>query len=594
MKDKQLASVEAYGSYAEYFTAARDIASEYGNMPVENVFSAWSRASSATNPYIQNRRVKTISSFPADYGKDDIAQMIVTPDGNEQPLRQTAHALEWSAYPYFKIRKTYQGVNTYRYYAYAAYLSKEDAKSREYEREAILVDKFNFEMKPDQWAHQIVGQAMQEGKIAYIPRFSVDKPHNNINHAFLQQIPSDWWKIIGFNNVSKYTVMFNMMYFLQPGSDWRQFGDLFEPYLQSFESILEPYAEISGVGKKIVYASKNMVANGAGKVFKVNLKKFREMRATAPGAPQLYNQNGRWAYWVTLPVDKCWVFEVDDATRTVATPLTGLFLAMDQIAAYERVQLEIVQNPLVSVALGEIPYMRNDAADKADMYQLSPTGRKLFLLYWQEMLAAANTSGIGAYFAPVENLHIDSLSEAPNATDISTKGYAYAVEKSGLSGLIPVNDNPRAGAVSISAALEERFCICIYRQIENMMNHLYKEMKLKYEWRFVMFGGFSTDQKLLEDAQKGMERGILSDTYIYLALKGRTLQADIAMSRAVYESGVLDMRIPLVTSYSAKQDTSNLPPRAGGRPQKKIEDMQNGDVADGQEEDLDQMGDSDE
>ena len=136
--------------------------------------------------------------------------------------------------------------------------------------------------------------------------------------------------------------------------------------------------------------------------------------------------------------------------------------------------------------------------------------------------------------------------------------------------------------------------IGLYRQIENMMNHLYKEMKLKYEWRFVMFGGFSTDQKLLEDAQKGMERGILSDTYIYLALKGRTLQADIAMSRAVYESGVLDMRIPLVTSYSAKQDTSNLPPRAGGRPQKKIEDMQNGDVADGQEEDLDQMGDSDE
>lgn len=594
MQTPKLREPEAYSSYSEFFSAARNLAAEYGGMPVNSVMSAYARASQATNPYVQNRRVKAISSLPVDYGKDDIAKMLVAPDGNEQALRQVSHALEWSAYPYRKIRSTYQAINTYHYFSHAAYLTAEDARSREFEREAILIDKFNHAMKPDQWAHQITGQALQEGKVAYIPRFSVDKAHSTINHAFLQQLPSDWWKIVGFNNVSKYTVMFNMMYFLQPGSDWRQFGDLFEPFLDDFASILEPVSAPPGLGKTVVYAQRNLVRAADGRAFRVNQARYKELRANAAGAPELYNQNGTWAYWVTLPVDKCWVFEVDDATRTVASPFTGLFLAMDQIAAYESVQLEIVQNPLISVALGEIPYRQDKGATADDQYMLSSAGRTLFLSYWYEMLAAANTGGIGAYFAPVENLHIDSLSEAPNATEISTKGYEYAMNKSGLSGIIPTAENPRAGAAAISAQLEERFCWCIYRQMENMMEHIYSQLKTKFDWRFTMFGGFSTDSQLLEAAQKGMERGVLSDTYVYLALKGRSVLGDLSMSRAVKESGVLDLRIPMVTSYSAKQDTSGLPPQAGdnegGRPRKTIEDVKTGNIAEGGEDDLDTDG----
>ena len=47
----------------------------------------------------------------------------------------------------------------------------------------------------------------------------VDKSHNEVCHAFMQQLPSDWVKIVGFNNKSKYTVAFNLFYFLQPGTN---------------------------------------------------------------------------------------------------------------------------------------------------------------------------------------------------------------------------------------------------------------------------------------------------------------------------------------------------------------------------------------
>ena len=47
---------------------------------------------------------------------------------------------------------------------------------------------------------------------------------------------------------------------------------------------------------------------------------------------------------------------------------------------------------------------------------------------------------------------------------------------------------------------------------------------------------------------------------------------DLAVSAAIKESGVMDMRLPLVTSYNAKQSESGLPHQAahdmnpGGRP----------------------------
>lgn len=582
-----------FGSYDEFFKRIRQASADDGNA-MDALLAIAGKSGSGINPYIQNRRVKAISSIPVDYGKNDIAEMLRAPDENEEALRQVSHALEWGAYPYFKIRKTYQDVHTYKYYAYSPYITEEDAKSKEYGREAEIVDRINFAIKPKQAAHQIMGQALQEGKAAYIPRVSVDKAHKKVNYAFLQQVPSDWWKIVGFNNVSKYTVMFNLMYFLQPGADWRQFGDLFTPYLDNFSEILVPVEEVRRQ-KGVIYASRYTVRNAAGVSFYVDMEKFKSIRKNAAGNPQLYDQNGRWAYWVTLPVDKCWVFEIDDVNRTVATPFTGLFLAMDQIAAYEAVQLQIVQNPLISVVMGEIPYSKEIAPGVADSYLLSEAGRRLFLYYWAELLAQNNTGGIGAYFAPVQNMHLESLSEAPNATDISTKGYAYAVEKAGLAGLIPVTDDPKAGAVTISATLEESFGRCVYEQFSNMMHSIYGEQNFKYEWRFKMFGGFYTDEKLQEKALKGMDHGILSSTYTYLALNDISALEDLGMSRAVKASGIMDLRMPLITSYTASQKDSGLPPRSeanggeGGRPETQIEDITSGgDISDKKEEGFDE------
>ena len=93
-----------------------------------------------------------------------------------------------------------------------------------------------------------------------------------------------------------------------------------------------------------------------------------------------------------------------------------------------------------------------------------------------------------------------------------------------------------------------------------------------------MFGNIFSEREELEDARKGMTLGLLVDTLRYDAILGHSLIDDIAISDAISASGVLDRRIPLVTSYTAKQSESNLPPQAqvetGGRPSAEMGDIQ--------------------
>ena len=548
-----------YESFPEIFNRFRQLAAENQGMPMSAITSAFSGINSGrygmANPYIQNRRVKQISSLPVNFTKDKVGEMLTKPYESEQPLRQVAHILEYTAYPLFHIRKVYQDMLTYHSYVMPKMVDSADTKKDEFMREWKLLEKLREEFKPKETAHQIVGQVGVEGKVFYYPRYSVDKSHNKVNYAFMQQLPSDWTKITGYNSVSKYTVAFNMMYFLQPGCVPEQFGDLFTPYLYDFSSVVQ---RPKGVGSTMVFAQKT----------RIDMQKFQLIQAQGdmPGQPDVYYQNGRWYYWVYLPADEVFTFEADDVSRTAISPFAGLFLNMIQLAQMEQIQLELIQNPLVSLLHGEIPYRDEKTAAGDDQYRLSNAGRLFFETVWYDMLQSNNTSGIGLYLAPAANLKLESLSEAPSAMDIVKQGYSDTMSQAGMGAIIPLGDDPKAGTAQISLQIESKFMQTVYRGYERMMNAIIKKLNPRYEWKFVMFGDISEDEKMLDRCMKGMEHGILPDTIIYNALLDRSILDDMCLSDAVYNSGILDKRIPLITSYSASQDKSKLPPQSPGRP----------------------------
>ena len=567
-----------YAAFPQIFEKLRTMAAENQGMPMSAISTAFAGINAGrygmANPYIQNRRVKQISSLPVNFTKDKVGEMLTAPYDSEQPLRQVSHILEYTAYPLFHIRKTYQNLLTYHSYVMPRMVSGEDTKKDDFLREWKLTEKLREEFKPKENAHQIVGQVGVEGKVFYYPRYSVDKSHNKVNYAFMQQLPSDWTKITGYNNVSKYTVAFNMMYFLQPGCVPEQFGELFLPYLYDFGSVVQ---KPEGTGTSVVFAQKT----------RIDMQKFQRIQAMGdmPGTPDVYYQNGRWYYWVYLPVDSVFPFEADDVSRTAISPFAGLFLNMIQLAQMEQIQLELIQNPLVSILHGEIPYRDDKAASSEDQYKITNAGRLLFEAIWYDMMQANNTSGIGLYAAPFENMKLESLSEAPSAMDIVKQGYSDTMSQAGMGAIIPLGDDPKAGTAQISLQIESKFMQTVYRDFERMMNAIIKKLNLKYDWKFVMFGDIAEDEKTLERCMNGMEHGILPDTILYNALLDRSMLDDLCLSDAVYNSGILDKRLPLVTAYNMKQDSSGLPPQSPGRPKG------DGNVtADGSETMIDQYG----
>lgn len=526
-----------YGSFSQITSKIQELSAKYDNMPMESLISAFGRTGVTNalfdiNPYVQNRRVKAISSYPANYSKTEVENMLKNVYNSEMPLRETHHALEYTSYPLLHTRAVYQNLLTYHNYIAPFLTNKEDSKRDDFWREWKLLEKLRtkFEIKPT--AHQITGQAIQEGKVFYYPRYSVDKAHNKVNHAFLQQLPSDFVKIIGFNNKSKYTLAFNLMYFTVEGTDVLQFGDLFTPFLEEFNESVYPAPK--GTGTKLIYAAKTEI-------------KLREVN---PERADAYYQNGKWYYWVTLPIDKVFTFEVDDVPRTVVSPFTGLILDMLQLSQLENLQMELLANPLVAVLTGEIPYFETKDTNTADQYKLSNAGRMLFEALWDQLMQRTNIGGIGLYAAPFRNMKLESLPEAPNATNIVSSGYKDVMNKAGLSAIMPASDDVRAGLAQVSLMIESQFCKTIYSCFERMMDTIIEGMNLKYDWRFHMFGDLASDDKVRETCIKEMTLGILPSTLRFCALNDYSIIEDIAWSDAIISSDLLMKRIPLSTSYT--------------------------------------------
>lgn len=576
-----------YGSFDRITSKIQELSSKYDGMPMESIIAAFGRTGISQsldniNPYIQNRRVKTISSAPNNYSKTEVDNMLRNVYNSERPLREVHHALEYTSYPLLHTRVVYQNLLTYHNYIAPFLTNDEDSKRDDFWREWKLLEKLRvkFEIKPH--AHEIVGQAIQEGKVFYYPRYSVDKAHNKVNHAFMQQLPSDFVKIVGFNNKSKYTLAFNLMYFTIEGTNILQFGDLFLPYMDEFNKVIYPAPK--GTGSKLVYASKS----------RLNLEAIDTDKVEA------YYQNGKWYYWVILPIDKVFTFEIDDVPRTVVSPFTGLILDMLQLTQLENLQMELLANPLIAVLTGEIPYFETKDTNTSDQYKLSNAGRMLFESLWDQLMQRTNIGGIGLYAAPFKNMKLESLPEAPNATNIVSSGYKDVMNKAGLSAILPASDDVRAGLAQISLMIESQFAKTVYTCFERMMDTIIEGMNLKYDWRFHMFGDLSSDDKLRDDLTKEMSLGILPSTLRFCALNDYSIIEDMAWSDAIINSDLLSKRIPLATSYTLSGGNERLPSSTvkekqsspiatvpideGGRPES--EDV----TSEGQEQDEDSYG----
>lgn len=557
MAEQKENKTEYRDSYTALAQGISRLGQSYSDVPINDAFRAFIGAGGRNMllgwPDIQNRRVKNVNTRPANFSKDEIARMVENPDGSEKALRAVSSSLSWSTKTYDLILHTYPDIMSYYWFITISQTGTADKerKMREYTLAYEIAEKMQLSAK----AHEITGLAMKYGKVPVTLRLSIDKSHGKVNYAFLQQLPMDWCRIVGFNNgPGKYTVAFNMMYFMQPGTDWRQFGDLFKPYMPAF-------IEVVDTKSKYVYSSATYA------------QRFKELKIErTPGHPQWEQVGAEFMYWVTLPAEDACVFEIDDTTVLAAPPMTGLMVSMTQIPNYEAAQMEVILNPLTSVLTGSLETYDPKASSNEDPIRVSPTVRSFFEALWYQMLERNNTSGIGLFLAPANDLKLQTLSDTVANTDISSTAYSNEIEKAGLPALIPTTNDPKVGVAELSAAIHANYARPIYWAFERLMDWIFDNVGFKTKMRLHMFGNAFDRENELENARKGMTLGILTDTLKYDAMMGLSPLEDISTSEFIAGTGLLDNRIPLVSSYSAKQSESNLPPQAkqsinpGGRP----------------------------
>lgn len=550
-------------TWAELAKGLRKLNGQYGSLGMGSIFSAWTAAGGINLltqwPQIQNARIKGVNTKAADYSKDKIAEMVQAPSSNERELRAVSASLDGSAMTYSIILDTYQNIPTYDWYVYPSEtLSK--VSYEQMRRDYILTQKLADKINPSATARKINGQCAKYGKVFYTPRYDVDKSHNTVKYAFLQQLPTDWCMIVGENNgPGKYTVAFNLMYFMTPGTDPRQFGDLFLPYLDVFGEVVE---ERGGYA----YSSTE-------RRYGINAEKFRACdAANTVGNPRWYQVGTVNYYWVNLPADQVIVFERNDRTVDVVPETSGMMVSMVQVPAYEAAQLEIILNPLTSIMTGELPTYDTQGVPGADPIAISPAQRELFEAFWYQMLANNNTSGIGLYLAPAKNMKLQTITDTVSSTSIAEHAYSDQIQKAGLAAIIPTSDDPKVGVAELSAKVNAQAVQPIYNTFERMMNAIFEDLNLKTVMRFHMFGDVFSRDREMEQARKDMTLGLMEATLKYNAMMGHSILDDLAISEFVTKSGIMDRRLPLVSTYSARNDKSALPPQAaqelnpGGRP----------------------------
>lgn len=555
-------------SYSLAIQRLQSLWGQYGDMGSDAFYNAFSRVGYGLNnePFINNMRVKAINPLPADYTKEELGEFLLSPQTSELPLRKVAEALKWTAYPVFKLQKSYADMPTYHHYVKPLYIEEDKAKTDEFLREWRMVDKAEKAFCVEDFGHQAATQALLQGKVFYVTRSSIDKVHNKVNYIFHQQLPTAWSRIIGFNNISKYTVSFDMMYFLQPATDYRQYGDLFEPFIRDFENIFVEPKETDKIRAKYVYST----VKAGGREYHVDLNAVNK---NGEGNPQMYMQNGRWCYFVSLPIDRVWTFEIDDSTAIAVSPFAGLFQTFAQQADYEAAQLSLIMNPLIKIFTGEIPYFTTDGSKEDDGFRLSDGNRKLFEYYWNVLMRSTNTGGTGIYFAPAENIKSHDFAEAAGASTVSSSFLQYGMEKAGLTALVPVTDRPSQGTADYSSKLEARFAQRIYRTLEKMFNHLIETLNLKYEWQIRVFGDIYSDIQTRADCLKRIDKGDVTAWGMLCAIDDTSILDMVSMSHTIKASGLLELLQPPQLSYT--QSSKSAPKSdTGGAPTKSEQEVQ--------------------
>ena len=128
------ATPENTDSYTYLAKRLAKMGQDFKDVPFEMVYRSFLGAGGANlmlnMPDVQNHRVRAINTLPANYSKDQIANMVKAPGENEAGLRGTSDALAWSTKTYDLILSTYADMMSYYWFITAGYSDENENRAQ--------------------------------------------------------------------------------------------------------------------------------------------------------------------------------------------------------------------------------------------------------------------------------------------------------------------------------------------------------------------------------------------------------------------------------------------------------------------------------
>lgn len=504
------------------------------------------------SPYVQNQRAKRVTTQPFTTNRENLEKAISNLQDSELVLRQTSQSL-FSNYPMLKLNNMYADILTYRNYFYSKYTDSSDIKSPAYKKERKRISKWTELLEVERTFRNIVLKVQKEGKCAYYIRDSIAENGRDFDYVYLQELPSDYLKIVGWNTASKFTISFDFTYFWQMGTSPQQFPPIFAQY----------YEELN-----------DMIPENGRKNPNLNIDP-----RNLPNGTQIYYEDNKWFYWRTLPLDECFVFSQDETNPWHIPNSVGLFLQARDLQDYALVQQELLQLPLSGTIMATMPFNKDSGGTLGtDNYGLSTDAFSFFTNMFNEIAP----NGVKLMITPATDYKFFTFdNQSINNSVIMTNALQQFNSIAGVGGLNSTTEKPNMSQVKTQQVLEWAYVNKLYKQFEKCINTWWeKKLKLKYSWRFKIKGGRFQDELDFQKVEKGITFG---QNYLlpeYLSFFDLKIDDIVSIQDEVIESGVYDKFRVLQSSFTSSLKDS----KQTGRPPAKEEEVESDDTASGIEQ----------
>ena len=524
----------------------REILHTYSDrgLSMTQISSALSNAM-LNNPFLQNQRLRRISSNASAKSKTDLQKALQSPQGNEQLFREESLFLSFTNYVYHSLLNLYRDIPLYNYYYTPKYVDKKDMNGDNFKKESKKVDKILKAFKVKQTFKKINKATQVEGKTTWLLRRSMQN-NGDIDFFVLQKLDSDMVKLTSIGSDQNFICSFNFMIFLNPMYSLDFYPPIFK---EIFQELLD-----NGV---IIEDSKG------------NLRFSPQALASAQSEGKLTydgtfeNSNNNYLYWVQLPQTLAWTFSQDESHVNAFPDTIGLFMDLSELDGYRWIQSSILSNVVSSILTAEVPYIK-DAQAGSDASVFSPDS----IIGFENLFKQNVSNMVLPFFAPFENYKLFTIENQPENLNIIYSRLRDLVATSGTSSLLGITEKPTVAMTVAAKQLAAAHCDYLTRQFENFLNYaVNNEFNLKYDWKITLWGDIYHWRDDLKIAKELLSGGVKSVLPKILSAEDMSLEDCICTSDYIDSLGI---------KFDKKEEQINNPV---GRPTLDDDQVQNDNTA---------------